>query len=44
LIVEGKLLDNFPRFLGVSITQPASGGLINGTFGVKINMVVEDLD
>ncbi|GKE51954.1 hypothetical protein Tco_1487110, partial [Tanacetum coccineum] len=43
-VVEGKVLNNFPRFVGILIAEFAAGGSVNLTLKMKGDMIIENLE
>ncbi|GKG17078.1 hypothetical protein Tco_0362035, partial [Tanacetum coccineum] len=44
MVIEGEVLNDFPRFVGVLIAEFAVGGAINLALKMKGDMIVENLD
>ncbi|GJX19401.1 hypothetical protein Tco_0222078 [Tanacetum coccineum] len=44
MVVEGEVLNDFPRFVGVLIAEFVAGGAVNLTLKMKGDMIVENLD
>ncbi|GKF10668.1 hypothetical protein Tco_0048594 [Tanacetum coccineum] len=44
MVVEGEVLNDFPRFVGVLIMEFAAGGTVNFALKMKGDMVIENLD
>ncbi|GKF41372.1 hypothetical protein Tco_0124714, partial [Tanacetum coccineum] len=44
MIVEGEVLNDFPRFVGVLIAEFAGGGAVNLALKMEGDMIVENLD
>ncbi|GKG09093.1 hypothetical protein Tco_0334925, partial [Tanacetum coccineum] len=41
---ESEVLNDFPRFVGILVTEFAAGGAINFTLKMKGDMIIEDMD
>ncbi|GJT94925.1 hypothetical protein Tco_1090443 [Tanacetum coccineum] len=44
MVVEGKVLNNFPRFVGILIAEFAAGGAVNLELKMNGDMIIENLD
>ncbi|GJU39937.1 hypothetical protein Tco_1192894 [Tanacetum coccineum] len=44
MVVEGKVLNDFPRFVGILIAEFAVGGVVNLAFMMKGDMIIKKLD
>ncbi|GJX52298.1 hypothetical protein Tco_0280667 [Tanacetum coccineum] len=44
MVVEGEVLNDFPRFVGVLITKFAAGGVVSLALKMKGYMIIENLD
>ncbi|GKG32102.1 hypothetical protein Tco_0427052, partial [Tanacetum coccineum] len=44
MVVEGEVLNDFPRFVSVSVTKLTTGRLVNGSSCDRIDMVIKNLD
>ncbi|GJW39433.1 hypothetical protein Tco_0065278 [Tanacetum coccineum] len=44
MVVEGKVLNNFPRFVGILIAEFAADGVVNLALKMKGDMIIENLD
>ncbi|GJX44209.1 hypothetical protein Tco_0260885 [Tanacetum coccineum] len=44
MVVEGEVLNDFPRFIGVLITEFAASGAVNLTLKIKGDMIIKKLD
>ncbi|GKA82998.1 hypothetical protein Tco_0789746 [Tanacetum coccineum] len=44
MVVEGEVLNNFPRFVGILIAEFATGGAVNLALKMKGDMIIETLD
>ncbi|GKE57897.1 hypothetical protein Tco_1497082 [Tanacetum coccineum] len=44
MVVEGEVLNDFPRFVGILIAEFAAGGAVNLTLKMKGDMIIKNLD
>ncbi|GJR40282.1 hypothetical protein Tco_1215966 [Tanacetum coccineum] len=44
MVVEGEVLNDFPRFIGVLIAEFADGGVVNLALKIKGDMIIKKLD
>ncbi|GKF44018.1 hypothetical protein Tco_0130570, partial [Tanacetum coccineum] len=44
MVVEGEVLNDFPRFVGVLIMEFAAGGVVSLALKMKGYMIIENLD
>ncbi|GJV30003.1 hypothetical protein Tco_1386451 [Tanacetum coccineum] len=44
MVVEGEVLNDFPRFIGVLIAEFAGGGVVNLVLKMKGDMIINKLD
>ncbi|GJW66033.1 hypothetical protein Tco_0117917 [Tanacetum coccineum] len=44
MLVEGEVLNNFLRFIGILIAEVEVGGAVNLAFKIKGDMIIENLD
>ncbi|GJV42679.1 hypothetical protein Tco_1421119 [Tanacetum coccineum] len=44
MVVEGEVLNDFPRFVSVLIAEFSTGGAVNLALKMKGDMIVENLD
>ncbi|GJY82129.1 hypothetical protein Tco_0494880 [Tanacetum coccineum] len=44
MVIEGEVLNDFPRLVGVVIAEFAAGGAVNLALKMKGDMIVENLD
>ncbi|GKE28765.1 hypothetical protein Tco_1444149 [Tanacetum coccineum] len=44
MVVKGKVLNDFPRFVGILIAEFTSGGAINLALKMKGDMIIKNLD
>ncbi|GKE74734.1 hypothetical protein Tco_1536775, partial [Tanacetum coccineum] len=44
MVVEGDVLNDFPRFFSVLIAKFAAGGVVNLVLKMKEDMIIKNLD
>ncbi|GKE43998.1 hypothetical protein Tco_1471282 [Tanacetum coccineum] len=44
MVVEGEVLNNFPRFVGIFIAEFVAGGAVNLAVEMKGDMIMKNLD
>nr|GEW17007.1 hypothetical protein [Tanacetum cinerariifolium] len=44
MVVEGEVLNDFPRFVGILIGEFTAGGAINLALKMKGDMIIKNLD
>ncbi|GJZ55613.1 hypothetical protein Tco_0610806 [Tanacetum coccineum] len=44
MVVEGEVLNDFPRFVGVLIADFSAGGVVNLALKMKRDMIIKNLD
>ncbi|GJT21434.1 hypothetical protein Tco_0891371 [Tanacetum coccineum] len=44
MVVEGEVLNDFPRFVGVLIAEFTTGGAVNLALKMKGDMIIKNLD
>ncbi|GJX34244.1 hypothetical protein Tco_0245801 [Tanacetum coccineum] len=44
MVVEGEVLNDFPRFVGALIAEFAAGGAVNLALKMKGDMIIENLN
>nr|GFD15914.1 hypothetical protein [Tanacetum cinerariifolium] len=44
MVVDGKVLNNFPIFFGILIAEFAARGAVNLALKMKGDMIIENLD
>ncbi|GJR06315.1 hypothetical protein Tco_0529299 [Tanacetum coccineum] len=44
MVVDGEVLNNFPRFIGILIAEFAAGGAVNLALKMKGDMIIKNLD
>ncbi|GKD35171.1 hypothetical protein Tco_1250680, partial [Tanacetum coccineum] len=44
MVVEGEVLNDFPRFVGILIAEFATGGAVNLALKMKGDMIIKNLD
>ncbi|GJS51727.1 hypothetical protein Tco_0625089 [Tanacetum coccineum] len=44
MVIEGEVLNDFPRFVGILITEFATGGMVNLVLKMKGDMIIKNLD
>ncbi|GJU08876.1 hypothetical protein Tco_1125306 [Tanacetum coccineum] len=44
MVIEGEVLNDFPRFVGIRIAEFVAGDAVNLTLKMKGDMIIENLD
>ncbi|GJX24249.1 hypothetical protein Tco_0228694 [Tanacetum coccineum] len=44
MVIEGEVLNDFPRFIAILVAEFAAGGAVNLVFKMKEDMIIENLD